>query len=101
MLSTAYYYSLSQKENLDVDKDLKKDLTRIAGFFVALVIIDLIFLIYAIYCIFKCPLIQTPYKILLMVSFLIPGIGFLTMIGSIIYYHVTCKKSLNPAFLYY
>ena len=98
MLSTAYYHSLSKKENLD--DTTKKDITGIVIAFIVLLIIDLILLIYAIYCIFKCPLIKTPYKILLILSFLIPGVGFLTMIGSIIYYHVTCKKSIKPAFLF-
>ena len=61
--------------------------------FFALLILDLALLIYSMHCILQCSEFKkwpTMLTILLMVMLFIPSIGFLTSLGVIIYYHLSC-----------
>ena len=97
MLASLYYKSLNKVENLD-EKNLVSDIRKFVVTFILLVILDLILMIYAIYCIFKCPLISMILKIVLLLLLFVPGIGFIVSVAVIIYFYVTCKNSLKYNF---
>jgi uncharacterized membrane protein YdbT with pleckstrin-like domain len=65
--------------------------------FIIAVLIDLIFVFYALFCLFNSHL---PWYLttLLIVCMLYPGLGFMVSIGVIIYYHtVVLKKAVKSA----
>jgi hypothetical protein len=93
MLSSGYLAILNtlNKERYngtydDQNKKLKNDLQIFVVIIVLLLFIDLIIMFYAIYCLLDSKLewYVTLFILILMFS---PGLGFITSIGIIFYYH--------------
>uniref|UniRef100_A0A6C0KU04 Uncharacterized protein n=1 Tax=viral metagenome TaxID=1070528 RepID=A0A6C0KU04_9ZZZZ len=84
-------YSKSQNDQQKMTDAIKGCLTL----FIIAVLIDLIFVFYALWCLFSSnlPWYLTAFLIICM---LYPGLGFMVSVGIIIYYHmVVLKKSQN------
>ena len=104
-LSTIYMMQLnaSAAKTGDVAK-LAKDILYTV---VVLMVLDLVVLFYAIYCLVECSQNQSwpPYfTVLLFVLMFVPGLGFATALGVIVYHlAVGCgkSKSTNLAFSFY
>jgi hypothetical protein len=78
--------------NGKMDDQTIKDLQIFLVIFILLLVIDLIIMFYAIYCLFNSNLewYITLFILLLMFS---PGFGFFTSIGIIFYYHAYVLKN--------
>jgi hypothetical protein len=88
MLSTAYLLTASPP-NKETDTKTNKNIVTI---FMLLFVLDLIVLIYSIYCLLSCNL---PWYmvILLLVLIFCPAVGFFAQIGIIVYHSMKCKKA--------
>lgn len=114
MLSSAllkYACNLNTESYSKSDSDQQKLSDAIKGcltLFIIAVLIDLIFVFYALWCLFN---IHLPWYLtaLLIVCMLYPGLGFIVSIGIIVYYHTVTLKSVKAspaqnvkeAFLFY
>lgn len=72
---------------------------------VVLMVLDLVFLFYAIYCLVDCSQNQSwpPYfVVLLFILMFVPGLGFATALGIIVYHlAIGCGKPAKLAFSFY
>lgn len=101
MLSSTYLISASAPTSIEATPSPqdKKNLRNVVLIFFALLIIDLVILVYSMHCILECSQIKKwpmMLTILLMIMIFIPTIGFLVSLGIIIYYHMACKKVSQP-----
>ena len=108
MLSSTYLISASAPTSIEATPSPqdKKNLRNVVLIFFALLIIDLVILVYSMHCILECSQIKKwpmMLTILLMIMIFIPTIGFLSSIGIIIYYHMACKKDaqMQKSFQFY
>jgi hypothetical protein len=84
-------YSKSGNDQQQMTEAIKSCLVL----FIIAVLIDLVFVFYALYCLFNSHL---PWYLttLLILCMLYPGLGFIVSIGIIIYYHtVVLKKNVK------
>ena len=81
-------------------EDVKSTLKKVILIFLLLIVLDLVIVIYALYCLFSSHL---PWylTVLLIVLLFCPYIGFFTAIGVIVYYHVNKKKHNTYSFEFY
>jgi len=82
-------------KNDDDQQRLNDALKGCITLFIIAVLIDLIFVFYALWCLFNSHL---PWYLttLLIVCMLYPGLGFMVSIGIIVYYHaVVLKQATN------
>lgn len=81
MLSSAYIMS-KKKENYD---GKEQDLALVLRTFLFILVIDLIFIAFAMYCLFTSGI--PPFiVVLLFLAMLTPGIGFIVAVGVIVYH---------------
>ena len=107
MLSSALlkYACNLNTEGYDDSQKMTDALKGCITLFVIAVIIDLVFVFYALWCLFqsKLPWYLTAF---LIVCMLYPGLGFMVSIGIIVYYHMVVlqKQStseVKEAFYFY
>ena len=81
-------------------EDVKSAVKKVILIFLLLIVLDLVIVIYALYCLFSSHL---PWylTVLLIVLLFCPYIGFFTAIGVIVYYHVNKKKHNTYSFEFY
>ena len=98
-LTTTFLSNMRSKENYDKDNEKQNLVAFIAAygtFFILLVILDILLIIYAISCLINCQKngnIPTWLVVLLVILLFTPVTGFFVSVGSIIYYHMSCKGS--------
>ena len=74
-------------------------INKIMIFIIVFLILDLIFIVYAIHCLISCvhaKLIPTWALVVLILLFFVPGLGFIICIGVIVYFHSVCKYAGTP-----
>lgn len=89
MISTAYatfLKTLNKERYNNNSANAIKDLEIFITIFVLLVVIDIVLMLYAFYCLFNSHL-QWYVTLLLVLLMFSPGFGFITSIGIIFYYH--------------
>lgn len=94
MLSSAllkYACNLNTEGYADDQERLTDAIKGCITLFIIAVIIDLVFVFYALWCLFNSHL---PWYLtaLLIVCMLYPGLGFMVAIGIIVYYHMVVLK---------
>lgn len=96
-LTAAFIANMHKKENYDTDKEgVVAAVAAFGTLFILLVILDILLVIYAISCLINCQKsgnIPTWLVVLLIILLFVPYTSFITAVGSIIYYHMTCKTS--------
>jgi len=86
----------NKKEKYDDDKKAAQDVAMVVRIFILILVIDIIFIAFAMYCLFTSgisPLIM----VLLFIAMLTPGIGFIVAIGVIVYHFSKKNKPVPTA----